>query len=155
MLLLPYVLGEEIGWRGFLVPEFARFMTFTQVAIISGLIWSVWHWPLILKGLYGNQVTPLYYQLFFFTLFITSNAVIMTYLRFKTNSIWTAVIYHMSGNVFLQKVFSPLAVENESSAWYLDEFGLVPALVALLLAIYFWRKGKSEFAGPGAWNDSS
>ncbi len=145
VLLLPSVLGEEIGWRGFLVPELARFMSFTNVALTSGLIWSVWHWPMIFKGFYGSNVTPLYYQLFFFTLLIVSYSVIMTYLRFKTNSLWTAVIFHMSGNVFLQKVFTPLTIENESSAWYLDEFGAVTALVAFAFAIFFWIKGKSEF----------
>jgi len=145
ILLLPSALGEEIGWRGFLVPELAKFMSFTNVALTSGLIWSMWHWPLIFMGLYGNDGTPLYYQLCFFTLFIISNAVIMTYLRFKTNSLWTAVIFHMSGNVFLQKAFAPLTIETDSSAWYVNEFGAVPALVALVIAIYFWKKGKVEF----------
>lgn len=146
VLLLPSVLGEELGWRGFLVPELAKFMSFTSVALISGLIWAVWHWPLIFRGLYGPDGTPLYYQLFFFTLYIVSSAVIMTYLRYKTDSLWTAVIFHMSGNVFLQKVFAPLTIENEDSAWYVNEFGAVPALIALLVAVYFWRKGRAEFS---------
>ena len=145
VLLLPGVLGEEMGWRGFLVPELARFMSFTGVALTSGLIWSMWHWPLIFMGLYGNDITPLYYQLFFFTLFIVSYAFIMTYLRFKTGSLWTAVIFHMSGNVFIQNMFGPLTMENESSAWYVGEFGAVPALVAFAFAFLFWKKGKTEF----------
>ena len=153
ILLLPSVLGEEIGWRGFLVPELARFMSFTNVALVSGLIWAVWHWPMMFKGFYGNDVTPLYYQLFFFTLLIVSYSLIMTYLRFKTDSLWTAVIFHMSGNVFLQKVFTPLTVENESSAWYMDEFGAAPALVAFAFAIFFWRKGKSEFGDLSKWRN--
>ncbi len=155
VLLLPSALGEELGWRGFLVPELAKFLPFTHVALISGLVWSMWHWPLIFKHLYGNDVTPLYYQLFFFTLFIISYAIIMAYLRFKTNSLWTAVIFHMSGNVFLQKVFSPLTVENEYSAWYVDEFGAVPALVAFAFAIYFWQKGKKEFGDLGEWRSAN
>ena len=155
VLLLPSVLGEEIGWRGFLVPELAKFMSFTNVALTSGLIWSVWHWPMIFKGFYGNDVTPLYYQLSCFTLLIVSWAVIMAYLRFKTNSLWTAVIFHMSANVFLQKVFAPLTTENNSSAWYVDEFGAVPALVAFVIAIYFWKKGKVEFADLSPWRNSA
>ncbi len=154
VLLLPSVLGEELGWRGFLVPELAKFMSFTNVAITSGLTWSVWHWPLIFMGLYGNDGVPLYYQLFFFTLFIISNAVIMTYLRFKTNSLWSAVIFHMSGNVFLQKVFTPLTIETDSSAWYVNEFGVVPALVAFVIAVYFWQKGKAEFGDLSAWRNT-
>lgn len=33
-------LGEEIGWRGFLVPQLAKLTTFTWVALISGIIWA-------------------------------------------------------------------------------------------------------------------
>ena len=146
VLLLPGVLGEEIGWRGFLVPELAKSMSFTSVALISGLLWSMWHWPLIFMGLYGNDVTPLYYQLFFFTLFIVSYAVIMTWLRYKSGSLWTAVIFHMSANVFIQNLFTPLTMQNEQSAWFVDEFGSVPALVAFAVAIFFWKKGKTEFS---------
>lgn len=155
VLLLPSVLGEELGWRGFLVPELAKFMSFTNVALTSGLIWSVWHWPMMLKGFYGNDVTPLYYQLFFFTLLLVSYSVIMTYLRFKTNSLWTAVIFHMSGNVFLQKVFAPLTIETDTSAWFVNEFGVVPATVAFVIAVYFWKKGNAEFGDPGAWKNSA
>lgn len=64
----------------------------------------------------------------------------MAYLRFKANSLWTAVIFHMSLNVFLQKVFAPLTS--------LNEFGAIPALVASAIAIYFWKKGKKEFGVP-------
>ena len=155
VLLLPSVLGEELGWRGFLVPELAKFMSFTNVALSSGLVWAVWHWPLIFMGLYGNEGTPLYYQLFFFTLLIIADGVIMTYLRFKTDSLWTAVIFHMSGNVFLQKVFEPLTVKNEHSAWYVGELGAVPALVAFVVAIYFWKKGKTEFGDLSAWRKAT
>jgi membrane protease YdiL (CAAX protease family) len=155
VLLFPSVLGEEMGWRGFLVPELAKFMSFTNVALISGIVWSVWHWPLIFMGLYGAEGTPLYYQLFFFTLTIISWSVIMTYLRFKTGSLWTAVIFHSSGNVFLQKFFAPLTVENDTSAWYVDEFGVVPAVVALAVAIHFWKKGKTEFGDMSAWRNAT
>lgn len=143
---LPSVLGEEIGWRGLLVPELSKFMSFTGVALVSGFIWSVWHWPLIIKGLYGNDVTPLYYQLFFFTLFIVASGVIMTYLRLKTGSVWTGVIYHMSSNIFIQKIFTPITVANTESSWYIDEFGAIIALVACCVSVYFWRKGIAEFS---------
>ena len=143
---LPSILGEELGWRGLLVPELSKFMSFTGVALVSGLVWSVWHWPLMIKGLYGNDVTPLYYQLFFFTLFITSTGVIMAYLRLKTGSLWTAVIYHASSNIFIQKIFTPITVQNTESSWYIDEFGAIIAIIACCVAVYFWKKGVAEFA---------
>ncbi len=41
-------IGEEIGWRGWLVPLLARRYTFPQVALISGAIWVMFHYPLLL-----------------------------------------------------------------------------------------------------------
>jgi membrane protease YdiL (CAAX protease family) len=38
-------LGEEIGWRGFLVPELAKRFSFTATAVLSGVIWALWHVP--------------------------------------------------------------------------------------------------------------
>jgi membrane protease YdiL (CAAX protease family) len=144
-LSLPSILGEELGWRGFLVPELSKFMSFTGVALVSGLLWSVWHWPLIIAGLYGNDISPLYYQLFFFTLFITSSGVIMAYLRLQTNSLWTAVIYHASSNIFIQKFFTPITMQNSDSSWYMDEFGAITALIACCVAAWFWQRGRYEF----------
>mgnify|MGYP003627275045 FL=1 len=141
----PSILGEEIGWRGFLVPELAKTMSFTGVGLVSGFIWALFHWPLIILGLYGNDVTPLYYQLFVFSVFITATGVIMAYYRMKTNSLWPAVIYHASSNIFIQKLFTPITVTNTNSAWYIDEFGVVIAIVATCVALYFLRKGNAEF----------
>src|SRR6185437_13432461 len=47
-------LGEEIGWRGLLVPELARVTTFTKTALISGAIWASWHVPILLFADYNN-----------------------------------------------------------------------------------------------------
>lgn len=40
-------LGEEIGWRGFLSPALIERHGFGIGALTSGVIWSVWHFPLI------------------------------------------------------------------------------------------------------------
>ena len=145
VLLLPSVLGEELGWRGLLVPELSKLMPFTSVALVSGLLWAVWHWPLMFMGLYGNEATPFIYQLVCFTLCIMSMSVIMTYIRLKTDSLWPAVVFHMSHNVFLQKFFGPITSEKANSAWFIDEFGAVVPAVLLVLAIFFWKKGNNEF----------
>ena len=71
------------------------------------------------------------------------------------DSLWTAVIFHMSLNVFTQKVFAPLTIENDSSAWYVNEFGAVPALVTFVIAIYFWKKGETEFGDLSAWRNTA
>jgi membrane protease YdiL (CAAX protease family) len=47
-------LGEEIGWSGFLVPELAKSYGFTTAALTRGIVWSVWHYPMIIAGIYRN-----------------------------------------------------------------------------------------------------
>lgn len=144
LLSIPSVFGEEIAWRGFLVGELSKLMSFGRVALISGVLWSAFHWPLMIKGFYGSGYTPLIFQISLFTLFIMSNSVIMTYLRYKTDSVWSAVLYHASSNIFVQKVFTPMTVVDQNSAWYVDEFGVVIPVVALLAALYFWRLAEKE-----------
>jgi uncharacterized protein len=41
-------LGEEIGWRGFLLPRLTTRMGFTLGCLASGLIWAAWHYPALL-----------------------------------------------------------------------------------------------------------
>lgn len=142
---VPSIVGEELGWRGFLVPELAKAMSFTNVALTSGLVWAVFHWPLMFRGLYGVPETPLAFQVFWFSVFIVATSVVLTYFRYKTGSIWPAVLYHGASNAYTQQFFDPLTLKNENSSWYIGEFGAIPAIVSVTVAAYFWRKGVKEF----------
>ncbi len=144
VLLLPGVLGEEIGWRGLLVPALSKNLGFSQVAIISGVLWSAFHWPLMFLGFYGNSETPLAFQLGAFTVCLVSMSFVMTYFRYKTDSLWPAVTFHMSHNVFLQKFFTPITSEADVTVWFADEFGLAVPLVAACFGLVYWRKGVRE-----------
>src|SRR5690606_40418988 len=37
-------MGEEIGWRGLLLPELGRRMSWPAAALVTGAIWAVWHY---------------------------------------------------------------------------------------------------------------
>lgn len=42
-------LGEELGWRGLLLKELSP-MGFWRLSVVTGLVWGIWHAPLILQG---------------------------------------------------------------------------------------------------------
>jgi uncharacterized protein len=132
-------LGEEIGWRGFLVPELAKTSSFTATSLISGIIWSLWHYPILIFADY-NAGTPTWYGLTCFTVMVISISFIFAWMRLKSGSVWTAAILHASHNLYIQGVFTPITGDTGKTKWFVDEFGCVLPLVAIAFAIYFWTK---------------
>ena len=57
----------------------------------------------------------------------------MNWIRLKSDSIWTAVIFHASHNIFIQEIFPVLTRETEISGKITGEFGIGIALVAIIL----------------------
>lgn len=138
---LARALGEEIGWRGFLIPELFKTMGFTSTALISGVVWSCWHYPILIWGDY-NAGTPTWYGLTCFTVLVVAISFVFAWMRLKSGSLWTGAILHASHNLYIQGIFTPLTRNTGKTAWFIDEFGAVLPLVAVAFAIYFWRRRK-------------
>ncbi len=132
-------LGEEIGWRGFLVPELAKVTGFFGIGMISGLMWALWHFPSIIFSDY-NMGTPAPYALACFTIMVVSGSFIAAWLQLKSNSLWPAAIYHGSHNMFVQMIFTPLTTDTGVTYYIVDEFGVGMAITSALGALIVWRK---------------
>jgi membrane protease YdiL (CAAX protease family) len=144
MFLTFGAIGEEIGWRGFLAPELYKHYNFTKTSLISGVIWGVYHFPVIIL-LYApsKDISP-------WPLMVTAIiagiglSTILAWLRIKSGSVWTAVIFHAALNVHVQGFFEQLTVETSNLTYYISgEFGLMSALVAVVVGYLFWRKRDS------------
>jgi membrane protease YdiL (CAAX protease family) len=142
-LLLPglFAFGEELGWRGFLVPELYKHVNFTKTALISGLIWSVYHYPLVI-GLEAEELgVNTAYLLIMATVGGIGLSTIMAWLRLKSGSVWTAVFFHAALNSYNQGVFENLTETTSNLTNYISgEFGLMMSLVAAFAGYLFWRK---------------
>jgi membrane protease YdiL (CAAX protease family) len=132
-------LGEEIGWRGFLVPELSKTTSFTATSLISGIVWSLWHYPVLIYGDY-NAGTPTWYGLTCFTVMVISISFVFAWMRLKSGSLWTGAILHGSHNLYIQGIFTPLTRNTGKTSWFIDEFGCILPLVAIVFAIYFWSR---------------
>lgn len=135
-------LGEEIGWRGFLVPELVQVTSYTNVSLITGGIWAVWHFPNLLYGDYNNGA-PAWVGLSCFTVLVVSMSFVYTWFRLKTGSLWTGVLLHASHNLFVQAIFTPLTRNTGPTKYFIDEFGLALPVVCLVVAWLFWRKRRA------------
>ena len=134
--------GEEIGWRGLLVPQLARINPFVRTALISGVIWGIWHIPLVVGGGYSSGA-PTWWAILCFMVHITGMSFAFAWLRLGSGSIWPAVLMHAVHNTFIQSVLDAVTVDTGNTAYFVTEFGLALAIMGVIVAVIFIAKGRS------------
>lgn len=134
-------LGEEIGWRGFLVPALAERMSFWGVALVSGFIWFAWHIPSILLTSY-NAGAPIPFTLTCFGLGTVAMGGIAAWLSLRSGSLWPAVFLHASHNAWTQVLLDRMTVENAQTAYWATEFGIgINATTVIAFLLLCWLGG--------------
>jgi membrane protease YdiL (CAAX protease family) len=141
---LPRALGEELGWRGFLFPELERMTSFTTASLIGGVVWVLYHLPLMLFSDY-HSTAPIAFQVVVFFISTIAHTFVLNWLRAKSGSVWPAVFLHTSHNVFFKNVYDPMMTRFPLTDFFVTEFGLGMMVINLLMALYVWsRRGEVE-----------
>lgn len=83
--------GEELGWRGYLLPKLMPLGKVPAV-VISGVIWGLWHAPVIVRG-YNYPGYPVLGVLLMM-LFTTFSGAFLGAYRLKYNSVFLATWAH-------------------------------------------------------------
>lgn len=93
--------GEEWGWRGFLFPKLMeRDGSFVRSAIVAGLIWGIWHAPIIAVGHNYQQVigTDPWWMVLAAIAAMCMVCVVLSllfcYIAYKADAVWPAVLAH-------------------------------------------------------------
>lgn len=107
-------LGEELGWRGYLLPNFCKKYSALTAVLFTGVIWGVWHAPLIAMGYnygLGYPSAPFggILAMIFFCVLAGS---LFGYLAIKVNSCIPTVIGHGMINGFASVPTMFLAISN-------------------------------------------
>jgi len=91
--------GEEFGWRAYLQPKLMP-LGLRRALILTGVIWGVWHWPVILMGYnYGFDYPGApFLGLLAMVWFTVALGVLLGWLTLKGESVWPAVIGHAAVN---------------------------------------------------------
>lgn len=117
-------MGEELGWRGFLLPRLQQRYDALTSSLIVGVIWALWHLPLWLLPGYGWDAIP-YWT---FALGAISTSVLMTWVLNNTDgSLVMASIIHLMMNYGLSVVGILGLVPSPQDYW---------TIASILFAIY-------------------
>src|SRR5215217_784721 len=141
IITLTLSLGEELGWRGYLLPQLLS-VGRTRALVLVGLIWAAWHMPLIfLTPLYhagGNRLIVL--PLFVGT--IVAGSFFVGYLRIWTGSVWPASIAHSSHNVAWGTIAAFTVTSNPVvvNEYLVGDNGILILVGTAIAAIWLSRK---------------
>ncbi len=136
-----FSLGEELGWRGYLLP---RLMAFghRRGHLICGLAWSAFHYPVIfLSDLYlpeGNRLLGAA----LFTLMVMPLSFIIGELRLRTDSLWVASLMHSAHNAFDEVVGSQVRMTAPLGPYLAGETGIVTILIYLAAALWLLHRSR-------------
>lgn len=100
-LVLLMCFGEELGWRGYLLPRLAPLGVWPAL-LVSGLVHALWHGPqLFLHGVTGGFGLA---EILSFLAAVVLLGIILGWLRLASASVWPAVVGHWANNAFLMVV---------------------------------------------------
>lgn len=138
IIILWAFLAEEVGWRGFLhkklmntVPEFA-------VPFILGLIWSVWHYHFFIIDSINVPIV------WFVIGCIADSYLYLFLLKLSRGNILIAMLYHMSGNLFIN-LFGINPDMNEGSAGPYFVSVILTGIFAISLNVFIKKDSSRHF----------
>lgn len=122
-------IGEEAGWRGTMYPILKERLGTTKGQLIGGVIWGVWHWPIMFltgyeygTSYWGAPVTgPL-----LFCVITSAMGILFDFLYEKTNCIWVPALCHGAINAFAGV---PILFMNPA---YADKLLLGPLMIGVI-----------------------
>ncbi len=129
-----FTFGEEFGWRGYLLPKLAP-LGGIAAAIITGVIWGLWHAPLIVLESYNYPGHP-WLGVLMMVVFTTALGMIFAWLRFRSGSVWPSTLAHAALNA--QAGFAVVFLSQGDSliAAPIGILGLIPMIAfAIWLAV--------------------
>ena len=131
--------GEEIGWRGYMLTPLID-AGIPRPVLVSGLVWGLWHVPLVLGAGYAAGPSPAASALLLVVL-ATAFGVVFARLRLQTGSIWPAIVLHGAWNSIIQSAFDATRTGGDGSrlhdgaSWWVGESGVLMVIAMIIAAV--------------------
>ncbi|HEX5825846.1 MAG TPA: CPBP family intramembrane glutamic endopeptidase [Candidatus Limnocylindrales bacterium] len=125
ILIFVLVIGEEIGWRGFLLPRLRASLSLPAAGLVTGIVWSLWHLPIYLQPGQGLAAFAV------FAWWVVPFAVVMGFVAERARfSVLVATVMHGSANIAI-----PILLPGVDRTWTMLAAGTVYLFVAVTLIV--------------------
>lgn len=128
--------GEELGWRGFLQRSLA-FLGFWRSSFVAGLVWGIWHAPLILQG-YNYPQHPII-GVFMMTGLTMLLAPVFAWVAIRSRSVVAAAVAHGTFNAVSGLAFLLVRGGSDLTIGVTGLPGLI-SLTLINLAIWLYER---------------
>jgi len=134
IVIILIAIGEEYGWRGYLLPRLMKRFSVFYSSIILGLIWGFWHLPAYLIG----TGTPEEMSFSLFILWVVLGTLFISWIYYYTRSVLTSILAHISANAAFNYLnILPEFTGSTNTFWLFMLY-----LSVLMLAVYY--TGRSD-----------
>jgi len=144
--------GEELGWRGMLYPTLAGLMSERSAALVTGIIWGLWHAPAIAMGHnygMGYEGFPIA-GILTMTLLCTAMSCWLSLLRTHSGSVWPCALAHGAFNAVANVGF--VFCSAGQTLFGPNPLGLVAGIPLMALGVLCWlRLSSTRFCDTIEW----
>ena len=139
-------LGEEIGWRGYLLPRLANLMSGRRAAIATGAIHAIFHLPLLLLTTTYQSAGNRWIVVPAVLVTITLAGIPYAWLRWSSGSIWPVAVMHAIFNDAMGRWTTiAVAASPAALAYTTTETGLVTVALMIVLGAILLTAGHRTF----------
>ncbi len=132
-------LGEEAGWRGVMYPFLKAKLGPVAGKLTGGVLWGVWHWPLVILGNYfyeGEYFGKPILGPVMICITLCAFGILIDHFYEKTGCIWIPSLMHASMNASAVPLMFMLKSGNQHlSVFGPNCFGLLGCLPVIVLAV--------------------
>ncbi len=132
-----FAMGEELGWRGMLLCT-TRSWGFGKHVLFTGVVWGLWHAPLIREGLNypGHPVAGIAMM----CAFTTAMAVPLAWVRIRSGSVWTAGAFHGTINA---TAGAAALFTRDANTFLGSPVGVSGICALIIVGLVLWRMDRS------------
>ena len=142
------LMGEEIGWRGFLLPRIQTVLPRRSAAVVTGFIHGLFHLPLILLTTLYDNIGSRWIVAPMVVVVVTGGGVLYAWLRDHSGSVWPSDVAHVTVNtLFVLGGTATITASPVALAYVAGEGGFATAAAVWLIAGALLLV-KSQWRGP-------